>query len=68
MLAILKLYKRCRQFNALPKKGGVFDQDEYMMEVFEFIDGEVERWKAKRVEEMEGDLMKQKMLQGMPHG
>lgn len=68
MLAILTLYRRCKIFKTLPRKGGIFDQEESIMELFEFIESVVEECQSRRDQEKEGDVMKQKMMKGLPHG
>jgi hypothetical protein len=62
---IMRVYQRCRQWKCLPSQGGLMDQDERMMEMLDVIDVEVEKWKAKRNEERQGDMMKDQMLNTM---
>ena len=68
IFSILGLYKRCKQFNVLPRQGGVFDQREDEMALLEFIETEVQKWRAKREQDIDGEMMKQKMMQGLPRG
>ena len=65
---MIGLYKRCRKWKVLPYKGGIFDQDERLMELFDVIDDEVDFWRRKRQQEQEGDMLSEQMKSRRAHG
>jgi hypothetical protein len=62
------LYRRCKEWRTLPRKGGLFDQDEKLLELFDVISEEVDFWKRKQQQEQEGDMLSEKMMAGRMYG
>lgn len=51
-MGVLGVWRACRQYRALPRSGGVLDQDEYMMELFAALDGlaaDIEREELEKI-------------------
>lgn len=66
-MAVIGLYKRCKEWKTLPYQGGIFDQDERLMDLFDTISEEVDVWKQKRRQEQEGDMLIEQMKHRRTH-
>lgn len=64
----MALYRRCKRFGTLPRSGGVFDQDETVMDIFDVIESIVEQNQRKRAEDQQAEAMKRDMLRRLPGG
>ena len=61
VLAVMRLYQRCRDRRALPVAGGLLAQPEAVMAAFDCIDGQVAAWRAEQAEQGEAERMKREM-------
>jgi hypothetical protein len=67
-LSIINLYQRCKNFNVLPFAGGILDQPEWILSLFDTIDGVINKVKNKKIEEEQGDLIKEKEKEKLIYG
>jgi hypothetical protein len=61
VVAVLSLWKRCKDWQTLPHGKGVFEQREDVMELLDVVSEEVDRWKALRAEEQRSEMEKLRM-------
>ena len=66
--AIMKLYNRCRASNALPFKGGAWEQPAWVMDLLDTVDAEVQAARSKAEEEAQMNEEKSRRLEGLRNG
>jgi len=63
--AVILLWKRCRDRGALPEPGGLLDQPEYLMEMFDVIDSEIAKFRQRQEDEQLSQKRHQEMLRDL---
>ena len=56
----LKTYFLCEKFNGWPNEGGLFEQDNRLMEAFSIINVEINKHEKKELDKQKQDMEKQK--------
>ena len=56
----LKTYFLCEKFNGWPNEGGLFEQDNRLMEAFSIINAEINKHEKKELDKQKQDMEKQK--------
>jgi len=59
---VLSLYRSCKGWGKLPVNGGMLEQEWRTMELLDFVDAEVSKWRNKKVEDEKNEMMKQDMI------
>jgi hypothetical protein len=54
MLGVLQLWRACRTYRALPRGGGIADQDQYLMECLLGLDDIKAEFEAEQLKEAMG--------------
>ena len=67
-LELLKLWSRCKQFNALPAAGGLLDQPATLMDLMDLVGSTVDRVHAKQQEDETNTMKKQRILEDLNRG
>lgn len=66
--SLINLFCRCRTYNVLPSEGSLMSQPNEIIECFDVINTSIEHFKAKKMEEQQSNIQKEKMLRELPHG
>lgn len=65
--AILLLYQRCQVHKTLPDAGGVFNQREDVMQLFDVLDSEIAAHRMKEMEDQRAAVAKDALARKL-HG
>lgn len=66
--SVIKLYNRCEQMKVLPRAGGMYDQSEKMMQIFDTIRSEHANYTRAKMEASERSSRARRQLNERNHG
>ncbi len=66
--AIIHQWRRCRDRNVLPESGGLFDQSELVMQLFDVIDNAVAKHQKDQMDAAESKSRSAEALRKLQHG